>query len=528
MSYRKAMLAPIFIFAYLLSIPILSGIYSIRLGQDVNWDLLNYHLYNAYSYLNNRIHFDLAPAGLQSYFNPLFDVIYWYTILAFGPKTTGFLIAFMQGISIVFVYLIASRMLGEGRRIYSIFIATAGVLSVGFLSEIGTTLHDSLVGLLTLVSLWLSILAIEGVNERQLNRLSLIAAAGILIGIACGLKLVFCMYALAMFLAIFLAPLPLRLRTNLGLVFGFFSFTGLALSGGFWLYKMWVEFGNPVFPQFNNIFHGELATLEPHKDARFLPRNLYEKFIYPFIFTNDPLRVGELRYDQVNWIFGYISLLVLATCGLLQVFKTKGEIKLKPSTIFLICYVCISYIIWLNLFGIYRYLIPIEVLIPLVIFLCIDYFLSPVIPRWTIVILLSFCTFANLRGVPDFGRSNWSNELYRVESSALNDGPKPATIYLVGQPLGWLVPALDIDVPFLQLAPNMHVSPTYWSKANTLSQRAGKQYAVFESFSPTLVSQANKAFTKLGLALDESSCSNLIGYLGAQKYIYRVCEVRRF
>jgi hypothetical protein len=360
-----------------------------------------------------------------------------------------------------------------------------------------------------------------------LNSLSLIAAAGILIGIASGLKLVFCMYALAMFLAIFLVPLPLRLRTNLGLVFGFFSFTGLAISGGFWLYKMWVEFGNPVFPQFNNIFQGGLANFDSVRDTRFLPRNVYEKFIYPFIFTSDPLRVGELKYEQVNWIFGYISLLALAAYSLLQALKVAKIIKLKPSTIFLISYIGISYIVWLNLFGIYRYLIPIEVLIPLVIFLCIDYFLSPSIPRWTIIIFLSFCTFANLRGVPDWWHSGWSNTLYRIEPSVLNNEHKPAAIYLVGQPLGWLVPALDMDTPFIQLAPNMHVSSQYWSKAkNILGQRAGKQYAIFESFSPTLVAQSNKALAKMGLVLDGDSCGDLVGYLGAQKYVYRLCEVR--
>jgi len=526
-SNRKGVLAPIFLAIYLLIIPIVFGIYSIRLGQDINWDLQNYHLYNAYSFLNNRIHFDLAPAGLQTYFNPLIDTIYWHTIYALGPKATGFLIGFIQGISIAFIYLIASQMLGGGRRIYSIFIATTGVLSVGFLSEIGTTLHDSLVGLLILASLWLSILAIEGANEKRLNSLILISAAGFLAGLACGLKLVFCMYALAICLAMFLVPLPFLVRLKFGLIFGFFAFTGLAISGGFWLYKMWVEFGNPIFPQFNNIFQGELANFESARDIRFLPRNLYEKLIYPFIFTNDPLRVGELRYEQVSWIFGYVSFLALAVCGLLQALKVTGNIKLKPSAIFFIAYIFISYVVWLNLFGIYRYLIPIEVLLPLIIFLCIDYFLSPNIPRWTIVILLSFCTFANLRGVPDWWHSSWSNELYRVERSALKDEPKPAVIFLVGQPLGWLVPALDIDVPFIQLVPNIYVSPAYWSKAKkTLSQRSGRQYAVFESFSPQLVSQSNKALVNLGLVLDESSCSSLVGHLGTQKYIYRLCEVK--
>lgn len=56
---------------------VLFGILSVMLGQDANWDLRNYHLYNAYAWLNDRLETDLAPAQMQSYFVPVLDVPYY-------------------------------------------------------------------------------------------------------------------------------------------------------------------------------------------------------------------------------------------------------------------------------------------------------------------------------------------------------------------------------------------------------------------------------------------------------------------
>ncbi len=58
-------------------VPIFFGAWSYLLGQDRNADLINYHLYNAFAFLNNK-HYDFAVAGLQSFFNPLIDLPYYF------------------------------------------------------------------------------------------------------------------------------------------------------------------------------------------------------------------------------------------------------------------------------------------------------------------------------------------------------------------------------------------------------------------------------------------------------------------
>ena len=35
-------------------------------GEDLNWDLLNYHYYSGYALVNGRFADDVAPSGLQT------------------------------------------------------------------------------------------------------------------------------------------------------------------------------------------------------------------------------------------------------------------------------------------------------------------------------------------------------------------------------------------------------------------------------------------------------------------------------
>lgn len=370
--------------------------------------------------------------------------------------------------------------------------------------------------------------AIGCIDSDQRRSTALISMSGALIGVACGLKLVFAIYALALFLGLLLVPFRWNARFKLAFLFGVCAFAGLLLTGGYWSYKMWVEFGNPLFPQFNTIFHGELSSFETIGDIRFLPKNLYEKLFYPAIFTNDPLRVGEFHYRQVSWIFGYVALLALGSAGLFRPNRVEPDRKLSPQVVLLVSYFGIGYFLWLNIFGIYRYLIPIEVLIPLLLFISIDHFFKLNVPRWGAVVFLSLITLSNLKGAPDWGRSNWADKLYRVESSVLTASPVPAAVYLVGQPLGWIIPALEINTPFIQLAPNMSITDAYWKKAKDLVEgRSGKQFMIFESTSPDLASRASIGLAKLGLAQDETACHRLVGYLGTARYEYRFCEVKQ-
>src|SRR4051812_35319164 len=97
------------IIAILLLISLGFGILSVKLGQDTNWDLLNYHLYNPYAYLTGRINYDLAPAGLQTYFNPSIDILYYQAINSWNPKVLAFILGFIHGLNFIVLYGICKK-----------------------------------------------------------------------------------------------------------------------------------------------------------------------------------------------------------------------------------------------------------------------------------------------------------------------------------------------------------------------------------------------------------------------------------
>jgi hypothetical protein len=51
-----------------------AAVLSFHLGQDMNWDLQNYHFYNPYQLLAGRFDKDILVAGVQSFFNPVLDL----------------------------------------------------------------------------------------------------------------------------------------------------------------------------------------------------------------------------------------------------------------------------------------------------------------------------------------------------------------------------------------------------------------------------------------------------------------------
>jgi len=505
------------------------GAWAVIRGQDTNWDLLNYHLYNPYAFLNGRVLLDLAPAGVQTYFSPLLDIAYFKAITGLAPKTVAFLIGFLQGFNFLLVWGIAHAVLGS-QRFHALLLALAGVLCIGFLAEVGTTMHDGLVALFPLMSLWMilsSIGALTGDGRRRVT--AMIIGAGVIAGVGIGLKLVMAIYALPLCLSMLVLPLPWSGRFKLAFLFGFSVLAGLFLTGGYWLYETWRLFGNPLFPQFNNIFHGELASPTPTRDLRFLPGTMIEKFIYPFTFTIDPLSAAEIRYRQFSWLFAYIAVLGLFAERLTRLFRnTGGKGRWRPEAVYLLVFFCASYLLWLNIFGIYRYLVVIELLIPLLLFIIVTRLFRHRLAPVAVFVFLALLTLVNLRDIPDWGHAGWARTVYRIEAHTLQSDPEPAAVYLAGQPLAWIVPALDIRSPFIQLTPNMFVSDAYWQRARILTaDRPGKRYIVYESDDPSIAQKAREALANLGLGVDDKSCGHIEAFLGTTGFEYRICELEK-
>ena len=83
------------------------GCLSIFLGKDEGWDFRNYHWYDAYAFLHDRLGFDVAVAHHATYFNPLIHVPFFWLATAGGSWLALFYTGALYGLNVLPLYLLA-------------------------------------------------------------------------------------------------------------------------------------------------------------------------------------------------------------------------------------------------------------------------------------------------------------------------------------------------------------------------------------------------------------------------------------
>lgn len=277
----------------MIAMPLVFGLMSLRLGQDDNWDLKNYHLYNPFALLNGKIGFDLAPAQWQSYFNPTLDLLYYGLTHALPAPAAGFIMGWLHGLNFVLAAAIARHALPRAGYRLPMLLALAGTLGAGFLTQIGNSMGDNMTSLLVLSAVLMVLSNFDRLALGGWRGAAPSIGAGIVMGLGAGLKLTNATYALALCLALFALPGAVWPRLRAAFIFGVGVLAGIAASAGHWYWKMWTVFDNPLFPQCNDRFHGPLAAPIGIGDSGWLPKGLAEKFLWPFIFA-----IGRNRWTN--------------------------------------------------------------------------------------------------------------------------------------------------------------------------------------------------------------------------------------
>lgn len=450
---------------------LLGGAVSLFLGQDRNWDLRNYHLYNAYAWLEGRLGFDLAPAQLQSYFTPLIDVPYFLLVRHASAEWAGFVLGAWHGLNFALVALIAMRLLEhEVRpRRAALWLALAGCTSAAFLSELGSTMGDNTTAVFVLAAL----IAAWPAREPPLSTTRLIFA-GICLGLAVALKLTNAIYAVGLGAAVLLQPTAYRrLRSFSWLTAA--AVLAFAVVAGPWHWALWSTFGNPLFPQFNAWFAAPLAQPIAVADAQWGPRHLGELIAWPLVFTLDPLRVGTSPLPQVIWGALYISATVLGVRALLRGQHAQAAWqRAGAGNRFIFVFFLASFVAWMTVFNIHRYLVVLELLGPLMLWRL----LHPRWPRlavWSVVLVASVSLF----GWNTWGHAAWAERDFEVERPSGLVASAPGTVLLVGgEPSAWMIPFLPERWRYVAVASNFPESSLYRRRVFEHVQATGGAFAI--------------------------------------------------
>jgi hypothetical protein len=498
-------------------VPLLFGVYSLWLGQDRNWDQLNYHIYNAFALLNGKLDIDIAPAGMQTYFNPLLDVVPWLLYKHLPAPLVGFALGVLHGLAFVLVLDIARNTLSglspDERYRTPLLLALAGCLTANFLAGLGNTMGDDTSALLVLAAVALILNRWQQLTALSARAFALTFAAGLLAGCAAGLKLTNAVYPVAICAACLTLPGNAVARLRAAFFVGLGVLVGIAATAGFWFMKMWDIFRNPVFPQFSNIFPNELAQPIAVADTRWFPTSWRETLLWPFVFSWNSLRVTELDVHQIIWALLYACLIVwvpVAAWRARNAAESTSGIDSKRA--FVLVYICVGYVVWLKIFCIYRYTVAMEVLTPLALYVV----LVDLLPkrglgkRLAAGALVVATLVVVLGGAPTFGHEKWAWSAFRAEVPTLTD-PAHTTVVIVGAASGWgwLASFYPANVAFAKVDA-FASTPAYDEKIKTLiQQRGGPTFVVmkgYENWRIANVARVDSIVRHLGLMNSPSGC----------------------
>jgi hypothetical protein len=338
------------------------------MGSDNNFDLRAYHLYNAFAALNGKFGYDLFPTGMQTFFVPTTDLLFYAARSALNthPALLNAVLSLPSGIGAFLAFCIAMRFLPRNPAgvLLAVLAAVIGVTGAAGSPTIATAATEMVSGCFLLGGL----LILLDHADAKLPPAGALLAAGALFGIAAGFKLTTLIYGVAAAAALLLAPpggIGPRLRRTV--TFGVAAAAGALLIGGWWWLKLYRLYGNPLFPLLNNLFHSPFYDPVSMADNRFKPRDWAQTLFYPFYWATRRSHVaGEFDVRDPRFAAAYLA---VAASALMLALRIDPDASRRRRTALFLVFFAVSYVMWLEQFGIFRYLAPIELLTGLAVLL---------------------------------------------------------------------------------------------------------------------------------------------------------------
>jgi hypothetical protein len=230
------------------------------LGQvGLGWDGINHQIYLGWVANSPRFDKDYMAASLQAY---QFPYLYWpvYKLAALGVSglTAGIFLSTLHLITVPPVWMIA-KVLIPGRDIFDIALRAAAV-ALAFMSAVPLkTLEATGNDLLAAAPmLWAIAFAFQAITREKSEPTPTITRMSIFSGLLGGLA-VACKLSngpLVIFLPLLFLVCQGRALERLRwvLINAVAIGVGFCVAYGYWGYQLWLQFGNPLFPFYDNFF----------------------------------------------------------------------------------------------------------------------------------------------------------------------------------------------------------------------------------------------------------------------------------
>jgi hypothetical protein len=332
-------------------------IWSAFAGKDLNFDQLSYHFYLGYNLLDDRLLKDFMAASAQSYLNPLAYLPFYSMVVSGWPSIlVASVLASFHSLNVLLAYSITRDCLPANQSMRAPLSFIGGLLaflSPVFLLEAGSSFAD-VTSAVPLMGAGLLALREPRSAQRWWRESAL--WCGCLAGCAAGLKLSNAVFLPAIVLAALLMQGNVRQAVRAIVLLGTGAVAGLVVSHGYWSWKLWDTFQNPLFPFFNSAFASpDFPVTGGGRHERFLPQNIADWLTLPFRMVQ--LRSGVyIESSSPDLRFAAVAFALMATL-LLGARRLRSEVagllgnRVVALTVMFVC----SYVLWLATSGNGRY-----------------------------------------------------------------------------------------------------------------------------------------------------------------------------
>lgn len=260
---------------------LLASAWTLYAGKDFAWDMLNHHLYLPFSLVSGRHVTDLFAAGPQSYQNPVGYLPFYALVMSGLPAwVVGFtLTALVAAPSAWALHRIAGLVVGDEAdgRTWRWLAVGAALSAPAFLITMGSSTNDPICTALLLLALCVALDPHPSLRAAALG--------GFAMGLAIAIKPTSAVFALPMAALAILRLLARQWPLSRGLAATAACLGTFALAGGYWAWWLWRDYGNPVFPLFNQVFRSPLAPDGVIAAIRFLPETPFDFLARPWLMA---------------------------------------------------------------------------------------------------------------------------------------------------------------------------------------------------------------------------------------------------
>jgi hypothetical protein len=416
---------------------------SLWLGQDANWDLRNYHFYNPHAWISDRTSLDVAPAQIQTYHSPFNDLPYYLLVRAgLSSWVIAILLAVPAAVALSCLSVVARRLL-PGQPMTIVCVVLVAATGAAVFPTIGTTMSEWHVYALFLAAIGLALNTIDPTPTPGESSVRWIAC-GLLAGLAVGLKFTAGCYALGLAGLVLTIPGQWTTRLQRVVLLAFGGLVGVAIVFGPWGVELWNRYGNPLFPYFNDVFKSTWVLPIRHSDERFVVTSVTALLTLPWrLMLESHGLVAELPLRDWRLGLGLPALAWLAFAPNPRSHTTKMAWRA------LLAFVVVSYCIWAEQFGIYRYAGLLEMLASLALI----GWAAQVGRKWgPFAVVIAALTVVGTTVWPD-----WQRRPHGMPAVLADMPPLPLQSMVViasVEPVAYIVPSLPPDVPVVSLVNN--------------------------------------------------------------------------